>query len=309
MTLLPLFIAWSKCVEPLQSFELDRQSDIARLLCDLEPLTSPISTHMIQLSADLQAIAIQLAQRETYLQRYTKDLQVTFGTGHLDDRAGPPPSYAGDGGPERPPSRSSQHSHTSTASSSQGRRPLPPVPTAAPAMSTIPETESPAMAAVRETLYAALAEVITTSPAVTDTLRSDPPTGFFRAVSLALVEVASTFLTPDGTRVRLVGTGHQRHASFGASDAPEPLRVFASEIIRLGAVLRDLQTKDDEKAIKSAIDDRAGSNAPTYMELLKRELEHGSETYGLDEAQMAQIRSIANHVNRLSLGERISNID
>ena len=262
---------------------------------------------MIQLSADLQSIAIQLAQRETYLQRYTQDLHEGLGAAHLDERARPPPSYAGEGESERPPSRSSQHSQSSTASSS--RRPLPPLPTAAPAMSAIPETESPAMAAVRETLYAALAEVITTSPAVADTLRSDPPTGFFRAVSLALVEVASTFLTPDGTRVRLVGTGHQRHASFGASDAPEPLRVFASEIIRLGAVLRDLQAKDDEKAIQLAIDDRGGSNAPTYMELLKRELEHGSETYGLDEAQTAQIRSIANHVNRLSLGERISNID
>ena len=174
-------------------------------------------------------------------------------------------------------------------------------------MTTIPETETPAMAAVRETLYAALAEVITTSAAVADTLRSDPPTCFFRAVALALVEVASTFLTPDGTRVRLVGTGHQRHASFGASDAPEPLRVFASEIIRLGAVLRDLQTKDDETAIRLAMDDRRDSNAATYMELLRRELEYGSETYGLDEAQTAQIRSIANHINRLALGERIRN--
>lgn len=287
--LLPLFRRWQQAVEPLQALSLDNQHDVARLICDLEPVNTPVRTSMIRVAADLQQIAIQLAQRETYLQRYASDLQVGLGSPNLDERAQPPPTYSR---PDAPPSSSNP---TNTSG-----RPLP-IPPASPA--SIPITEDPGMMAVRETLYAALADVLYSTPSIGSVLRTDPPRGYFTAVALAIQQVALTNLTPDGNRIRIVGSGHRRNASFGVDDAPEPLRVFAQEIIKLGAILKELQAKDDEHAIHLAVEGLEPGTSPTNMELLQSELEHGADSnHEQDGVQVAEIRSIANHIGRIALG-------
>lgn len=154
--LLPLFRLWSKAVQPLQDLSLDDQADVARLICDLEPLSTPISTVMIRLATDVQSMAITISQRKTFLERYTQDLEVGLAAGRSPMNFQAPPDYIPQ---QTPPSTS--HSHPSHLSPQDA----------------IPATEDPALEAVRETLYAAIAEAIETSNRLGELLRRDPAQG------------------------------------------------------------------------------------------------------------------------------------
>lgn len=126
---------------------------------------------------------------------------------------------------------------------------------------------------------------------------------FFTAVALAIVEAATKNLTPDGQRVRVVsyGAGHSRTRSFGTDDAPVQLRVFVREMLRLGAILKELSEKDDARAIELAVRGEDDLGSLTLMELLKQELELGAESNPGEGGEIAEIRSIANFINRTAI--------
>lgn len=77
-TLLPLLRRFQRAVPLVQKLSTEQAHDVARLMCDLEPQTSPVSTLMVKLAADIQALAIQISQRRTFMERYTQDLEMAL---------------------------------------------------------------------------------------------------------------------------------------------------------------------------------------------------------------------------------------
>lgn len=133
---------------------------------------------------------------------------------------------------------------------------------------------------------------------------------YFTAVALAVIEAAMYGLTPDGQRVRIVSFGPGRPTSFSPLDAPPAYKVFVRAIVGLGAVLKDLQDKDTDRAIELASSGQDDNMSLTRIEMLKEELENGppdsdsihdGESHRLRET--AELRTIANQVNRMSLGK------
>lgn len=324
--LLPLFRLWQKTVAPLQEISLDQQADVARLLCDLEPLSQPVTTQMVKLSADLQSIAISISQRQTYLERYTKTLEA--GLGGRDGRFKPPPDYGRERSAQtllaQQDTGSSQHTYsltyTSVASTHTSVDQVSVLADGTPSdrdSEGIPATADPALISVRETFYSILSEVIERSGVLGNILRDDPARGYYTgrpsiafddhsvnsipsAVALAIVQAAVSCLTPDGQRVRAVSFDGQS-ASFGTEDAPISFRVFVRAIVSLGKILRELGQKDDDHAIELAMRGEDDLRSLTRIELLKQELEFGAEAGDAgDLSQAAEIRSIANHVRRMA---------
>ena len=190
--MLGLFRLWQKAVPVLQALSIDQQADVARLLCDLEPQTSPITTQMVKIAADLSSIAIAIAQRKTYLERYAADLE-----GLIGRRPPAPPQYT-------PPQSSFEQvygqDNKEQTQAHPKRRPLPTPPADERAPSTlhgvdsttstntqataagepdIPTTEDPELETVRQTFYAVLAEIITEAPRLAVMLREDPARGIY----------------------------------------------------------------------------------------------------------------------------------
>lgn len=273
---------------------------------------------MIKLSADLQSIAISISQRQTYLERYTKTLEA--GLGGRDGRFQPPPVYGQVGPIERQDTGSSHQTYTSAVSDASAHTaaslPTNHRRTASSSSDLIPPTDDPGLMSIRETFYSILSEVIEGSALLGKILRDDPARGYYtsklacaslktdltysKAVAMAIVQAALTCLTPDGQRVRVVSFNGQAE-SFGAEDAPISFRVFVRALVSLGKILRELESKDNDAAIESAMRGEDDLRSLTRIELLKQELEIGVEAGDAgDISQAAEIRSIANHVRRMS---------
>lgn len=104
--------------------------------------------------------------------------------------------------------------------------------------------------------------------------------------------------------------GPDRRASFGSLDAPPAYRVFVRAIVGMGAVLRDLEEKDNDRAIELAMSGQDDTLSLTRIEMLKEELENGppdSDSIHEGESQRlretAELRTIANQINRMALGK------
>ena len=63
---LPYFRLWQNAVPTIQALEPTYQHDLARIICDNEPLTSPILPQLQRISADLRSVAIEISQRRTF---------------------------------------------------------------------------------------------------------------------------------------------------------------------------------------------------------------------------------------------------
>ena len=63
---LPFFKLWQDAVPAIQALEPTYQHDLARVICDNEPLTSPTSPQIHRISADLRSVAIEISQRRTF---------------------------------------------------------------------------------------------------------------------------------------------------------------------------------------------------------------------------------------------------
>jgi hypothetical protein len=63
---LPYFKVWQNTVPAIQALQPAYQHDLARIICDNEPLTSPTSPELSRISADLRSVAIEISQRRTF---------------------------------------------------------------------------------------------------------------------------------------------------------------------------------------------------------------------------------------------------
>jgi hypothetical protein len=272
-----LLEAWARTVPKIKSLDEERQQALARVLCDLEPQTSPIDLAVVRLGTDLKGLAVEISQRRTFQQRYRDDLQQTL---------------------------------QSKGSSSWPHEPafVSPPDYEPPKGPAVPEM-SPALVHIRETLYSALFDVVSTSPLVSGLLETDPARGYFTSVSLAILDFAtsSDVLSADGRKIRVVQAfGANSRQWIGEEDCPPEYGVFFRKLLGLFRRLRIMAEADDRDAVRVAEDrlgDEFGSSGlstETRIERLKRRLEEGiGHQSGSPGGTVAEL---ANAIGRLALG-------
>ncbi|KAJ3710036.1 hypothetical protein FB446DRAFT_737548 [Lentinula raphanica] len=273
-TFVPFLRVWAQNVPSIQALAPEHQHDLARIICDLEPLSTTLNPTIHGIAADLRAVAIEISQRRSFQDRYAADLQAALDSGNASSSSRgkkasfvPPPVYEASPPsslqsspntqalslpPPSPVSSSSSHdippqspSHLSpfAPSTGSGWPPRSPSP-------TILSPSSPAIEFIRETLYAALGDVLERQPSLRSLLKQDPPRAYFAAVAYAILDVATTSVTNDGSIVGVLGT------PLTLDDCPLPLRRFMLELAAIGRHAKEIQEADDARAMRYAAEGR-----------------------------------------------------
>ncbi|CCL98624.1 uncharacterized protein FIBRA_00626 [Fibroporia radiculosa] len=239
---------WSQSVPEIQALIPEHQHDLARIICGLPPISSPINRRVNGIAADIRAVAIEISMRRTFQDRYAGDLQAALDAGSSGRKKFkasfiPPPVYDASQSPVPSPSPSS-----STFS------PIPPSPHSP--TPTILAPDSPAIEFIRETLYAALAEVIERRSALRRYLHVDPPRAYFAAVAFAVLDVATSSMTHRQTHTKalvdILPSEHGEEATIQGvlgktltlSQCPPELRPFMAELCSIGQAAREMEEED-----------------------------------------------------------------
>ncbi|KAI0707673.1 hypothetical protein C8Q76DRAFT_128200 [Earliella scabrosa] len=222
-------IVWSQLVPSIQGLTPEHQHDLARIICGLEPLASPLNPRLNGIAADLRAVAIEISMRRTFQEKYASDLQSALDSGTprspgFSKKASfvPPPSYDDhtSSTPSSPPPSSatlappSPFSHPPSLPGRRGHSPTPSVSSIASSARSSPRSEAfsptiladeiPGIEFIRETLYAALAEVLERKPYLRRLLRTDPTRAYFASVALAITDVAASSATRPDAQLQAV---------------------------------------------------------------------------------------------------------
>lgn len=268
----------------IQGLEPNLQHDLARIICGLDPLIYPANPILSGLAADLRAVAIEISQRRSFQDRYADDLQAALdaggGSSSLKVKASfvPPPLYDGPG-PSSPTGKS------------------PPSPS-----SKLFSMDSPALEFIRETLYAGVADVLERMPSLRRLLKWDPPRAYFSSVAFAILEVATTAVTPEGTIVGILGR------ELTLAECPQELKPFMTELVDIGRMARQI-TEEDDLQMAQCLQNDAEAPEPR-LDRVRKMLEGG---VGYDRNQEDDIderrRSVegravvfTNRINALGLG-------
>ncbi|KAJ7905739.1 hypothetical protein B0H14DRAFT_3420895 [Mycena olivaceomarginata] len=214
---------WSNTVPAIQALSPEYQHDLARMICNLEPLITPLQPSLNGIAADLRAVAIEISQRRSFQDRYASDLQAALDSGTTPSSPSPkraafvpPPSY------DASPASSAQSSPRSS------------------------DSTPPAIEFIRETLYASLADALDQQPSLRNLLKTDPPRAYFASVAFAVLDVATNSMTPDGAVIGVLGT------PLTLEKCPPELRPFMAELAAIGHAARELAEEDDAIAMKHA---------------------------------------------------------
>ncbi|KZT60537.1 hypothetical protein CALCODRAFT_411650, partial [Calocera cornea HHB12733] len=258
---LPLFRLWSSTVPPIRALPPQYQHDLARLLCDLDPLTSPVRQSLPRLAAELRAVAIEISQRRTFQERYGGDLQAQLRTPPNSARLAVPPS------PLRP---SSPSTPSIGRQSSPLRATFPPSPSSPSLDLSTPATPDPVLALIRETLYAALADVLALTPALKPLLVADPAQAYFASVGLAILSVCLTQISQDGEVRGVLG----RVIREEEVPLDQGYRAFMAQLVRIALRAQLMSEEDDARAVRYLAQDRA---LPTpRLDRLRKQLLEGA---------------------------------
>ncbi|KAF7972948.1 hypothetical protein HWV62_16514 [Athelia sp. TMB] len=321
---------WCAAVPRIQALLPEQQHDLARIICGLAPVGARDTPALNGIAADLRAVAIEISQRRSFQERYTGDLQAAIDAGPsratgLKVKASfvPPPEYqpsptSSQGSSPLPSPRPAPHDlpppmpmpHLPNPHPLSIHHPHPRAPQDAallspyPGPSAAPRTPSPAprlaspdapaIEAIRETLYAALGDVLARTPTLRALLHSDPPRAYFAAVALAILEVATTAVTPDGAVVGVLGR------PLTLAQCPAPLRPLMGELGAIGGAAREVEEADTEEAMRLAQDGE--DIPPPRMERVRRMLQEGvaCEAGGRRSVEGRAV-AFANRVNELAL--------
>ncbi|KAJ7156949.1 hypothetical protein C8R43DRAFT_410043 [Mycena crocata] len=320
---------WSNTVPAIQALAPEHQHDLARMICGLDPLVTPLQPSLNGIAADLRAVAIEISQRRSFQDRYASDLQAALDSGTVPSSPGskraafvPPPSYDAspvssanssprssiDGHPRSSLESSPQYANHnlppqspsflsppgSAASVASGWPPRSPSP-------TILTHNSPAIEFIRETLYASLADALDRQPSLRNLLKTDPPRAYFASVAFAVLDVATTSMTPDGAVIGVLGQ------NLTLAQCPPELRPFMAELAAIGRAAREIQDEDDMTAMQYV--QRGKKPPPTRMDRVRLMLEQGvgcaQDRRDSDEGRRSvegRAVSFTNRVNGLSLG-------
>ncbi len=243
---------WAEAVPKIQALAPEYQHDLARVVCGLQPVTEPVHPSINGIAADIRAVAIEISQRRSFQDRYASDLQAALdaGEGSRSRKVSfvPPPMY--EESPRPSPTSSPAPSGRSTPSTpnsptSDRNKGLPAVPS--PGLLSPIHAQSGFIEFIRETLYAALGDVLERHRSLRQLLKRDPSRAYFSSVAFAILDVATTAVTADGTAiVGVLGT------PLRLEDCPTELRPFMQELIAIGAQARELEQVDNETAMKYA---------------------------------------------------------
>lgn len=289
---------WSNLVPQIQSLPPEHQHDLARIICNLQPLSVPPNLDLGGIAAELRAVALEISQRRSFQDRYANALQAAL---DFDSRGGasgagaeaagaqrkrvasfvPPPVYE----PTSPSVSSTNGGHLSIPPSPSYTTDFQPLPSPSqasyspsssttsflrtPSPSILAPGISPAIEFIRETLYAALGDTLEQFPSLRPLLHSDPPRAYFASVSLAILFVSTTAIDfADRAIVGVLGT------PLTLDDCPQELKPLMMELIRIGEAAREMAVEDDESAVMALSE---GNEVPeeTRMERVKNILLEG----------------------------------
>ncbi|KAG5652996.1 hypothetical protein H0H81_002821 [Sphagnurus paluster] len=322
---------WASTVPSIQGLRPEHQHDLARVICGLPPVShpsSPTPPAVNGIAADLRAVAIEISQRRSFQDRFASDLQAALDSGTEPGspsarRAAfvPPPQYepsptpspsssrislelegpsgsgSGSGSRSRTHSHSHSHSYTQSLPSPTLLSPHSPrFPRRSPSP-TMLAPHAPAIEFIRETLYASLGDALERTPSLRTLLARDPPRAYFAAVAHAVLDVATTAVTPDGAVVGVLGT------PLTLDECPAELRPFMLELAAIGRAAREMEAEDDEVAMRCALE---GEEVPLpRMERVKAMLEEcAAAEIDAQGRRSVEGRAVAfvNRINALSLG-------
>ncbi|KAF8869883.1 hypothetical protein CPB84DRAFT_1803308 [Gymnopilus junonius] len=325
---------WANTVPSIQNLVPESQHDLARVICGLPPLLPEThqSTQVVSgIAADLRAVAIEISQRRSFQDRYASDLQAALDAGGGPEGSPrprkasfvPPPVYEpSPNSSPRPslelelpnpyPAHPSPNGNTNLPPQSPGL--LSPFSTSRPTFSSSSSTlggtpsspsiltqDSPAIEFIRETLYASIADALERQPSLRILLKRDRTRAYFASVAFAILDVATTSVTPDGAIVGVLGK------PLTLEECPKALRPFMLELAGIGHQAKEIEEEDTKTAINLV---QAGKDVPpSRLDRVKRILEEGvGYEQGLSGARDGR-RSVegrgvafANRINGLSLG-------
>ncbi|KIY50185.1 hypothetical protein FISHEDRAFT_39601 [Fistulina hepatica ATCC 64428] len=298
----PQFIAflrvWASTVPTIQSLVPQMQHDLARILCNMPPISS--NSRRIDIirgvAEDIRAVAIEISQRRSFQDRYAEDLQAAIIAGStfsipLKPAFKPPPDY------NEATSPASISNHRLSASSSRHHsrsRPQGPLLT--------PEANS-SIAVIRETLYSAMLDVISPVPNETNPpflrklrsmLKRDPPRAYYTVVALAILHFARVGIIPEsGVVIGVLGT------LLTLEDCPQSLRPLMSSLIDIAKTVKLFEQEDDEKMACRLQEGGEVSYDLFRMNRVQRILESGIGARG--PSPTGRTLALANEINMLAL--------
>ncbi|KAH0832881.1 hypothetical protein J3R83DRAFT_11833 [Lanmaoa asiatica] len=239
----PVFLGflrvWASTVPRIQGLQPEYQHDLARVICNLQPVSEPLNPAVSGIAADLRAVAIEISQRRTFQDRYASDLQAALDAGSgstlkVKTSFVPPPAYDGSSGLD------------AKYGAKYGSSPVSPAfPPRTPSPTLFPHN-SPALERIRQILYAALGDVLAGNVELGRLLKWDPPRAYFASVSLAILEVGTRAVQSDGSIDG--GPGMQ----LTLSECPEALRPLMLELGSIGKKVKKIRKEDTEAAIEAA---------------------------------------------------------
>lgn len=260
----PFLTVWAETVPSIQSLTPEHQHDLARIICGLAPLARPPNLRLNGIAADIRAVAIEVSMRRTFQDRYAADLQAALDAGRPSTHRHrvkasfvPPPGY--DDTLSSPSTLAPPSTISSRASSSSLRSPSP-SPSSTRSASPLPSPtilgpDAPAIELIRETLYAALADVLERTPSLRRVLKRDPARGYFSAVSLAVLDVATSSVARSPTTPSFPSEDPEPMIrgvlgkNLTLSQCPRELRPFMQELCDIGETAKKTEEEDSEASV------------------------------------------------------------
>ncbi|THH17908.1 hypothetical protein EW146_g2999 [Bondarzewia mesenterica] len=301
---------WATAVPDIQSLTPGHQHDLARIVCNLEPISSPLNPNLNRIAADLRAVAIEISQRRSFQDRYATDLQAAIdigsnGTVRAKASFVPPPVYTPSPTSSHlslPPSPESTKLYQLEPLALGSSMPVPsPRPSPRTRTSSLASSSSPAIELIRETLYAALADVLEQTHSLRSLLKNDSSRAYFGAVALAILTVSTSAVTADGSVVGVLGQELTLEA------CPVELRPFMIELGAIGRHAKEVEDEDTAEAMKLA--QRGDDIPPPRIERVREMLEKGVGYEGRRGEESHRRSSLegravafTNRINALALG-------
>ncbi|KAJ7443032.1 hypothetical protein B0H11DRAFT_2345538 [Mycena galericulata] len=265
---LPLRLCLSQC-RPVHR-------DLARMICNLEPLVTLLQPLLNGIAADLRAVAIEISQQQD---RYVSDLQAALDSGTTPSSPGSKRAAF-----VLPPS------HCSTGTRTRARRAATCEPQPAAAVAVIPlacqvcdglavgiptahaVTSYPGAELARDQVHPGDAVRIVGGRArlatvAADTAQDGPAAGVFWIGRICDPGCATTSMTADRAVIGVLGQ------NLTLAQCPPELRPFMAELAAIGRAAREMQEDDDETAMKYAA--RGKVIPPMRMDRVRLMLEDG----------------------------------
>ena len=240
----------------------ENQHDLARVVCGLQPISQSPNPEVSGIAADLRAVAIEISQRRSFQDRYASDLQAALDAGSSGSTLKvktsfvPPPAYDG-------PSDSDAKYGVKYGSPASPASVFPP---RTPSPALFPHN-SPALERIRQILYAALGDVLAGNITLGRLLKWDPPRAYFASVSLAILEVGTRAVQPDGS----IDGGFGMQLTL--AECPESLKPLMVELADIGKQAKKIRKEDTDAAIEAA--QRGEEPTAPRLDQLRRMLQEG----------------------------------